>query len=230
MKLPALQLSPGQAETLKWLALGCMVIDHTNKYLFSGTSEMAFALGRLAMPLFGILLAFNLAQPCTDSLSRYKRVAGRIGLSAAASTLPFVALGGLLWGWWPLNILFALLIAVIGMYLIEQGGHTNLFTAALLVIVGGALVEFWWPAIGVCIFAWAYIRIPTWFAGLGLVFSLAALYFINGNHWALMVLPVFFACAKINFEIPRIPYFFYYFYPLHLSVIYAVKQYSGVAQ
>jgi len=57
------KISNGALEGLKYLALLFMIGDHVNKYLFNATLPGLFELGRLAMPLFGIVMAYNLARP-----------------------------------------------------------------------------------------------------------------------------------------------------------------------
>ena len=62
--LPLLRLNDGQLEALKWLALVSMLVDHFGRYAFGlGTDSWAFAIGRLAFPLFAFVLASNLARP-----------------------------------------------------------------------------------------------------------------------------------------------------------------------
>ena len=55
-------ISGGTLEALKWLGLVLMVLDHANKYLFAHAIPGAFEAGRLAMPIFGFVLAYNLAR------------------------------------------------------------------------------------------------------------------------------------------------------------------------
>lgn len=61
--LPRLFVADGTVEGLKWLGLLLMTGDHVNKYLFNGTLPFLFEAGRLAMPIFVFVLAFNLARP-----------------------------------------------------------------------------------------------------------------------------------------------------------------------
>lgn len=47
--LATLNLSSGAIETIKWLALIAMTLDHTNKILFQTKFAWMYNLGRLAM-------------------------------------------------------------------------------------------------------------------------------------------------------------------------------------
>ena len=58
---PRLELSSGSLEALKWLALLLMTLDHVNKHLMHASVPELFAAGRLALPLFGFVLGYNLA-------------------------------------------------------------------------------------------------------------------------------------------------------------------------
>ena len=109
MQLPRVVVSDGTIEALKWLALLLMVADHTNKYLLHDASHTLFSGGRVAMPLFVFVLAYNLARPDSYKRGTHSRTMKRLALFGLLATPPFIALGGLLAGWWPLNILFALL-------------------------------------------------------------------------------------------------------------------------
>src|SRR5471032_1823847 len=56
-------MAEGSLEAIKWAALILMVFDHTNKYLYAERLPVVFQLGRIVMPIFGFVLAYNLARP-----------------------------------------------------------------------------------------------------------------------------------------------------------------------
>src|SRR5512139_2971070 len=120
MQLPRIVVSDGTLEAIKWLALVLMVADHTNKYLLHDASHILFNGGRIAMPLFVFVLAYNLARPDAYKCGVHSRTMKRLALFGLLATPPFIALGGLLAGWWPLNILFALLSMTAIIYFLEQ--------------------------------------------------------------------------------------------------------------
>jgi hypothetical protein len=133
----------------------------------------------------------------------------------------------LVWGWWPVNILFTLAVAVLVAWLLDQGGPVPVIIACLVFVFGGALVEFWWPAIAACVFVWAYFKNPSLVYAAGFLASLLALYVINGNFWALLALPVILAARGWRWPLPRMKWFFYGFYPLHFLLIWAYLRFSG---
>ena len=52
--------------------------------------------------------------------------------------------------------------------------------------------------------------------------SLAALYIINRNLWALAALPLIFAAGQVSMRVPRIRLGFYVYYPAHLAVLWVL--------
>lgn len=218
--LPRLSLSSGTVELLKWIGLVLMTIDHVNKYLFNETNAIAFAAGRLTMPIFGFVLAYNLARPGALAQGLYRRAALRLAAFGLLATPAFLALGGLLAGVYPLNIMFTLLIAVAVCYQVDRG---NRVAAAAAFLVGGAAVEFWWPAVGFCMAVWLYARRPSWGSLAFGVASCAALWAVNGNLWALASLPLLAAATRLHVAVPRLRWVFYAYYPAHLAALWLIR-------
>lgn len=221
--LPSLTLSDGSLEALKWLALVLMTLDHANKYLLQPAIPALFDAGRTVMPIFAIVLAYNLARPGMLARSVYPKVMKRLALAGALAALPFIALGGLGWDWWPLNIMATLLVATGVMHLLERGGAARVGGAVALSVVGGALVEFWWPALAIAVGAWSYFKRPNWPALVFALLGLAALYVINKNLWAFAALPLILVAARVDLPVPRLRWVFYAFYPLHLAILWLVR-------
>lgn len=221
-KLEKLTIADGTIEAIKWLAIVLMTIDHINKYLLGASSDLFFALGRIAMPLFVLVMAYNLARQGAASRGTHLRSMKRLAAFGAIASIPYIALAD--GHWWPFNILFLLLITSTIVFLIETGKTSLSWAAYALFFVGGAFVEYWWPALGLAIVAWKYFKSPSIPALLGMFALTASLWIINHNYWALVAIPLFFASAKINVGLPRSKWFiFYAYYPLHLSIIWAVK-------
>ena len=222
--LPLLRVESGTLEALKWVGLVLMTVDHINKYLLHDAIPVLFAAGRLAVPLFSFVLAYNLARPSSLAKGAYGRVAKRLAIAGALASIPFIGLGGLVWEWWPLNILFMLLVSTGIMVLLERGGVVRLAAAALLFVLGGAMVEFWWPAIVMTLAAWRYTRRPSWASLIVWIAATASLYVINRNLWALAALPLIFLAPQLSVTMPRMRHVFYVFYPLHLLVLWIITK------
>lgn len=217
---PSLVIADGTLEALKWLGLVLMTIDHVNKYLFNGTCLAAFSAGRLALPIFALVLAYNLARP--DSLARgvYRRTAGRLLVFGVLATPAFIALGRLVAGVYPMNILFTLLMATVVIWLLDCDQPAAAVTAFG---IGGALVEFWWPAIGLCVMVWLHARRPSWTCLALSIVCCASLQVVNGNAWALAAIPVFLIAMRWKLTMRRYRWVFHVYYPVHLMAIWLIR-------
>jgi hypothetical protein len=221
--LPRLIIADGTLEALKWAALLLMSCDHIDKYLFNGTKEWLFDAGRVAMPLFVFVLAYNLARPGALESGAYPRTMKRLAGFGVLATPAFIALGGLLSGWWPLNILFSLFVLAAVLALIERRTPGNYVAAAAVFLIGGSSIEFWWPALAFGLAVWWYCKQPGAMSLALALTALAALWFVNGNLWALLTLPVVLVASLVNLRVPRLRWVFYTYYPLHLAAIWLIR-------
>ncbi|MBT2305307.1 conjugal transfer protein TraX [Variovorax paradoxus] len=210
----------GTLEALKWLALGLMALDHANKYLFNEGAALLYDLGRMAMPLFGFVLMYNLARPGALEAGMHLKVMRRLLVFGALATPAFVALVG----WWPLNILFMLLLATGIISLVEAGGALRTAGAAMAFILGGAVVEFWWFGVLSCLGAWAFCRKPTMVRLVLWISAIASLWVVNRNFAALACLPLIWAASRVDIPLRRHRWAFYGLYPAHLTIIWLVLQ------
>ena len=153
---------------------------------------------------FVFVLAYNLARPGTLERGVYGRTMSRLAMFGALASVPFVALGGLYAGWWPLNVMFTLLVVTATAYLVERGGKLHLAAAGVVFLVGGSSVEYWWPAVAFGLAVWSYTRRPSWAAAAVAVLACAALWFVNRNLWALAALPVLFLASRVDVSVPRL--------------------------
>lgn len=222
--LPRLAIADGTLEAIKWLALACMTGDHVNKYLLHDTAPILFILGRLTLPLFTFVLACNLARPGALAGGAGVRTMKRLAVFGAIASVPFITLGGLGWGWWPLNVMAMLFVSTACICLGERGGTARIAMAIVLFAIGGGLVEFWWPGIAMCLAAWRYCKRPGWAALSTWILATAALQVINRNSWALAAFPLIFAAPHVRLHLPRMKTVFYAYYPAHLAILWGLSQ------
>lgn len=220
LAFPKIIISNGTLEGLKWLALLLMTLDHINKYLFNGTLSYLYEAGRLAMPIFVVVLAYNLARPGQLEKKVYQRTMMRLAVWGAIASVPYIALGTVFTNWLPLNILFTLLALTSTAYFIERG---NLVAAWGIFLVSGALVEYWWPCLIFGLATWSYFKRPDFFSASIAIIACASLDFINGNSWAMIVFIIVFSATHIDLKMPRIKWFFYIYYPLHLCILWLIR-------
>uniref|UniRef100_C5D070 TraX family protein n=1 Tax=Variovorax paradoxus (strain S110) TaxID=543728 RepID=C5D070_VARPS len=214
-QVSAWSVSNGSLEALKWVGLLLMAGDHVNKYLLHESSPALYALGRMAMPLFGFVLMVNLARPGALESGMHLRVMRRLAIFALLATPAFVHLVG----WWPLNILATLFLATLIVWLLERDGWAARRTALIAFLVGGAMVEFWWPALLFCLGSWAFLRRPNGLRMLLWTLATASLTAINGNFAAVTALLLIWGARQVEIPLPRSRWVFYAFYPIHLSLI-----------
>lgn len=220
---PYLLVSDGTIEALKWFALVLMTLDHINEFLLV---EPLFGLnesGRLAMPLFGFVLAYNLARPNALQRGSYERAMVRLALFGMFATPFYIALGAPSAGWWPLNILFTLLVATAIIYYAEKGRTVHTVTATVLFLIGGAIVDYWWFGLAFCLAAWWYCKTASGLALVAWIAATASLYLVNDNLWAMAALPLVFVASRVQLRIPRLRLAFYTYYPAHLALLLALS-------
>ena len=221
--LPRLAAADGALETIKWLALVLMTGDHVNKYLFNGTKEWLFDGGRIAMPLFVFVLAYNLARPGAIVRGAYRRTIWRLLVVGGVTMPAFVALGGLVAGWWPLNIMFTMATIAGMLLLIDRGTVACRACAAGAFLAAGAMVEFWWPALALGLAVWLYCRRPSWLAIALATAAFACLWYVNGNPWAFAAVPIALGAFGADLRVPRLRWVFYAYYPAHLVALWLIR-------
>lgn len=222
LALSRLTISDGSLEVLKWIALISMTIDHANRFFFQARLYNAYCIGRLAMPLFAFIFAYNLSRPNTLINGAYFKTFKRLtffGLLATPGYISMRALEHL----WPFNIMFMLLAAAACFYFIEKGGF-NLILAVFIFLIAGLFVEYSWQGLILCLTGWFYCKKPSLLTLLFYGYAYLLIDGQNGNHWALLALSLIFLSTRINLNVRRIPYFFYIYYPLHLTFFYLIKQ------
>jgi hypothetical protein len=222
-ELPRVVLADGTVSALKWAALLLMTADHVNTYLLQGRYPWVFAAARVVMPIFGFVLAYNLARP--DALQRgvHLRLLKRLVVyGAAACPFYYLLYGGI----WPLNVLWLLATATFCIYCIERQSAKWTAAAVVVALAMGAWAEFFWFGLIYCIGAFWYCRHGSRAGAAWWLIGAISLGLVNRNEWALLVFPILYCATQLRLRMPRVATFFYAYYPLHLAVI-AALVYSG---
>jgi len=203
------RFSSGTAEALKWLALAAMTVDHVNTFLTGRAHPALFAVGRVAFPIFALVLACNLTRPGIDHARLLRRLVF-FGLLAAG---PFVVMTG---HWLPLNVMFTFAVAMAVIALWQRGQDV----AAVVVFLAGSLfVDYQWTGVALIVAGWSYFRTGRATAAAATLAALVGLAWPNGSFWALAALPVIAAVEMTAPCVPRLRWAFYAYYPAHLALL-----------
>ena len=221
--LAPIVIADGALEALKWLGIVLMTIDHINKYLNGGHSALMFDMGRIALPLFGFVLAYNLCRPGALTNGAFKRVSTRLFVWGCIATIPFVAIHGSNDYGWPLNILFTLLVSTLVIWLLELRNPKLMIAILPLFSFASMLPEFWHFGTASTIAAWYFCKNPRVSSLVIWIATLAALAIINKNFYALLVIPLVYASQYVRLPVPRSGLVFYLFYPVHLAAIWITQ-------
>ncbi len=208
-----MELSSSARELLKWIALLAMTGDHVAKVVFGGYVPVVSELGRIAFPLFALVMACNLAQPGADLRKSMRRLAlwGLI-----AQPLHAFAFGS----WLPLNILLTFALAAVAVHALASHRPVQLLLAAGVLPM---FVDYQWAGVGAVLLAWIAFRHRAWWL---LVVGLAAVCWANHNGWALLAVPIVLLAAPA-WQLPRWRWVFYGYYVGHLAVLAIYVRWEG---
>lgn len=189
-----LALSPAQIDWLKLLAFAAMVGDHLN-WSLQLANPWLMLMGRMVLPLFGLIWGMNLARRALISQASLNRLWFWAMLAQPAYWLAMRPAG---FDWWNLNILFAFAVCGQCLRLVMSGGVLHFIAVVVILAVYLPLSETSYSLPGLMLLAcsYGYFRLSaqslrdafaiTWLA------SAALLNF--GNNWeyclAAIVLPV----------------------------------------
>lgn len=219
---PQAKLSTGALEALKYAALLCMLGDHVNLVLFGRDLPLLDELGRAAFPLFACVFGCNLARPDPAWTSTYRRILRRLLLFGLIS-MPFSVLAFDRWDLLPLNILFSFAAGLGLVWCLRRNDPVSALVGSVLFLGAGLLVEFYWPGLVLVVAAWACFAHPGVATQVFALVAASALWFVNGNFYALLAYPVVAAVARWSPRLPRNRWLFYAFYPAHLAVLAALR-------
>lgn len=216
----------GQLEALKWIALASMFLDHFGRHLLGyGHETWVFALGRVAFPLFVLVLALNLARE-GDRVARAARTARRLAVWGAVAVLPSIWARGE-----PMlvNVLVTLALGAALCWALESRTPVVL-RIAVGVAVASLYVEFGLAGVFLvpAIYLWATQGRKEAAVLAGLLYLMTA--WLNASFGGLpallgtlLCLPLAWGVRRLPISVPRLKLAFYLVYPLHLALIGALK-------
>ena len=218
----------GQLESLKWIALASMFLDHFGRHLLGYAQDTwVFALGRIAFPLFAFVLALNLARE-GDRAVRSARTARRLGVWCAVAVLPSIWARG---DPTVVNVLGTLGLGAALCWTFATPARPAVRVAVCIAVAVVSIhVEFGLAGVFLipAIHLWVTQRRPETAALAVLLFlmtcwlnmSLDGMPALLGT---LACVPIAWAVRRLPVAVPRIRLAFYLVYPLHLALIGALK-------
>ena len=234
------ELRPLSGSVLKWIAVITMFIDHLGASLIevfildpSGASSSAVpvfdygfwtaadgilrAVGRTAFPLF----AFLLAQGAVHTRDARKYLA-RLILFAFISEITFdLATADRLFFIGHQNVFFTLALGLAAVIVLQRsaGCEWKAFIALLISMTAAELLSTDYGAVGVAVIFVLYYFRDRRFLSCVLSFALLVL----GSLSSLYTIPAFILIELYNGKRGgRLKYFFYWFYPVHLTALWTV--------
>ncbi|PPU91438.1 TraX family protein [Xanthomonas albilineans] len=207
-------MTSGGRELIKWIAVLAMTGDHVIKVFHLGDVPVVSQAGRVAFPLFAMVLAYNLAQSGADTAKSLRRL---LAWGVAAMPAYWLAFGVIC----PFNVLLAFALGVAAIRAV-QGRRWVLL--AVCVLPAPLFVDYQWSGLSVVVGAWWYFRSPrpTMLMGI-LCFAVpaAALCVYNGSAWSLLAIPML-RLGDVPIALPRTRWAFYGYYCGHLALLAAL--------
>lgn len=219
-----LAATEGQLTTLKWIAVAAMLVDHVGRYGFGlGLDSWAFAVGRIAFPIFAGVLGIHLARYGSD-LAQIARTARRLVLWAGISALPsWLARGD----WLPINVFATLALGALCCAAGMHPGAVARLAALAMSLTLAVFVEFSVPGVLIVWSVYEWARRPTGYGvALGCVSAIIGLALTNGLFGgveAVLGTIAGFGAIAVAVVLPRssrrTKWAFYGAYPVHLTAI-----------
>lgn len=206
-------MTSGGRELLKWLAVVLMTGDHVARVFFGGYLPVVSELGRIAFPVFALVMAYNLGQPGADIGKSVRRLALWAAIAQPGHALAFGH-------WIPLNVLASFALAATLVWAIRDG---RWWAVAALAGPLALLVDYQWAGLAVVVAGYAVRRYGcTVGTVVGLLSAFGLLCLYNGNGWSLLALPVM-VLGYASVSVPRTRWAFYGYYVGHLAIFAAVS-------
>ena len=226
--------SPISSNALKWIAIITMTIDHFGIVFLMGNEKyiteynICILVSRISFPIFAFLITEGFMH--TKSVAKYMI---RLAVLAVISEIPFDLIKGQLFNFNSQNIFWSLLIGLIVLYFIDKKyiikeTDFSVIVRFLIIAAGAGLAtliraDYAWLGILVIV-SFYYIRSNY------ILYSIAIIvfYMIRSDiSIALAVIPVliliYFYNGKRGKNNAFLKWFFYLYYPAHLTILIILK-------
>ena len=224
---------------LKLIAIISMFCDHSGDAIIGHLSTLNI-IGRMAFPIFAFQLVVGFIN--TKNIKKYTI---RLGIFSLISQAPFMFFMNLINGnIFTLNIFFTLLLGLLTLYIYDNVSNKYIkWSSIILIIILGQLARVDYGGWGIFLILFIYLFCPKFksikffnnhitlkyiifILGYLLLCIYINLKYINLISTTLIIslilftfLPIIFMFLYNNKKGPSLKYFFYIFYPLHLTIL-----------
>lgn len=211
---------------VKLLAAGIMLLDHIGMILFPEAFWLRI-IGRLSMPLFayGIARGFYFSERKGATLQYIKKLL----FFAAVSQIPYTILSLWVKGGFELNIGFTWLLSVVYMKTLRVANRSMRVTR-VAVLICALFVPIDYGVYGVLfpyvLYAYMFDTYKPQYAFVGITLLFALNSFLEHNimqAFSLIAFPLLLLTKQFDAKIRLSRRFYYWFYPLHLSMLMIIK-------
>jgi len=213
-------------DLLKWIAIITMTVDHVGVVLYPEFKFLRL-IGRLSFPLFAYLLILGM-----ENTRNTRNYFIRLFVFALISQVPFfLATESEPFG--SLNIFFTLSFGLLFVYFFKKGS-----VLAIVPVFASLVLPFDYRTYGLAMIGCMYILRENTKFGVASLVLLNALFLLpwNTQFLSIAAIPLIVLHKNGSLTITRetsnefkIPlwrkYFFYAYYPLHLTLLYIIKLY-----
>lgn len=213
-------------EWVKTLAFVAMIVDHVGGLVLRVPKfSWMYQVGRLAFPMFAVVLACKLAVRTAEGHDTLSRQGRKLLLWALIAQLPYALAAG---RWMPLNIFFTLWLGCLGCRLaVERWSPANL-AGWLFVVAASALADYGLSGVLLIVAIFCAVIVPTTrmqgprLDAASLVAAALAMCMLavgNESWWTLAAVPAVLLTGRIEGGLPVPRWFWYVIYPAHLALI-----------
>lgn len=219
---------------LKIIACITMLLDHIKYGLPETSGILTLYFGRIAFPIFAFLAVEGYVH--TSNFNKYLK---RLLIFGIISQIPFMLFKTLMTNQISLNIMFTLLLGVSAIFFYEKikNKFLGLFVAILMMIIGQVMqVDYGWYGVGLVFIIYLIKNNKITFTIFYILYTLLY-YFVNYiklefNTINLYLPYIIFSIIPIIFMLlyngklgRKTKYFYYWFYPIHLLIIYIIPKF-----
>ncbi len=205
--------------TLKMIAIFAMMIDHIGAVLFPQFMILRI-IGRIAFPIF----AYTLAEGFIYTHDMYKYLK-QLGILALLSEVPFdLAFSGVPFDFSYQNVFFTLFLGIFMLYVLRYTpGKVRKILWVLALFVVSELWHTDYSSMGLLMILVYYLfREKKIWKYLGIAFINIYLMGYIQAYAVMALIPIALHSGKQG---PKLKWFFYGFYPVHLLVLYVIAAY-----